>query len=129
MQSARTPRYLKQKIPKWWNNSSSFIHKTLLATCHFIQSCTGTGIHIGNGYILTCSHVVESEIFDEEYYDDSDNFYIGTIKWIMFANGIIYCCQCIAIHTSIESRNDLALLKIIKESEIDILIILMRVYF
>uniref|UniRef100_A0A0G4FMD1 Peptidase S1 domain-containing protein n=1 Tax=Chromera velia CCMP2878 TaxID=1169474 RepID=A0A0G4FMD1_9ALVE len=43
------------------------------ATCHFAQAGGGTGVHVGNGIILTAAHVVENDDDDEEEDEDSDS--------------------------------------------------------
>ena len=101
------------KKPKYWkSNDSNFISNTMNSVCHFIQKESGTGVHIGDGMILSCAHVIASDIDDEENEAKIDR--INRNKYVIFANGIIYKAKCIKF----DNDKDLALLRIDFDSKL-----------
>ena len=104
------------KKPKYWKSSSEFISSTMESVCHFIQKEGGTGVHIGNGYLLSCAHVIASD-FDPENEEDVDEEQvidrIGRLKYVIFADASIYRVKCVAVN----ELDDLALLRIVTDDE------------
>eukprot|EP01083_Nonionella_stella_P171749 587432_1 len=102
----------KSAKPRYWKQNDAFLSRTIHSVCHFIQKECGTGVHIGNGYVLSCCHVIVSDTDD-----DKDHIKrIGRIKYILFANGIIYSAKCIAFN----EEWDLSLSQINFDSRIDV---------
>eukprot|EP00938_MAST-03A_sp_MAST-3A-sp1_P007270 g7270.t1 len=89
------------------------LSNTFDATVHFVQSTGGTGVHVGEGLVLTCAHVVSTE--DDE--DDEIPNRRGRVKFIMFPSKDIYACVCLRVLESGEGRRDVALLRIVCEAE------------
>lgn len=92
--------------------------KTFDAVVHFVQSGAGTGVHVGNGMILTCAHVVGHEDDDTEASSSSSCVpkREGRVKHVMFPNGIIYPAVCVVALES-ESQQDVAVLKITSDTK------------
>lgn len=65
---------------------------TLDAVCHFVQAGSGTGVHVGNGLILTCAHCVAARDDDE----DSVPARVGRRQACMFPDGRTFLCECVA---------------------------------
>lgn len=63
------------------------------AVVHFVQSGSGTGVHIGHGLILTCAHVVNSQDDD----DDEVPMRLGRRKLIMFPSGHVFIVRCVSV--------------------------------
>jgi len=94
----------------------SLKHESHLATfdavVHFVQGSSGTGIHIGDGRILTCAHVIETR--DDDAKADDDESYIpnriGRRKIVMFPSGRIFIAECRVVQETLDGSNDVAIL-------------------
>jgi len=90
------------------------ITSTFDATVHFVQSAGGTGVHVGNGFVLTCAHVVSLEDDDEDEIPNRR----GRVNFIMFpTTQRVYACVCIRVLESGDGRRDVALLQIVNEED------------
>lgn len=105
------------KRPKYW--SAELLSSTMDTVCHFIQKEGGTGVHLQNGYVLSCAHVIAADTDpDEEGEGELDAVdRIGRIKYVVFANGAIYKTECVAVN----EEDDLSLLRIEWDSEIKLI--------
>jgi len=93
---------------------------TFDAVVHFVQSSSGTGVHIGNGKILTCAHVIETR--DDVIKSAKDPSYmpnrIGRRKIIMFASGRTFLAKCREVLETLDGSRDVALLDIQEEMNV-----------
>ena len=96
----------------------SSITTTFDAVVHFVQEGVGTGVHVGNGWILTCAHVIDSR-------DDDDNNAINTMpnrigrqKIVVFPSERTFLTRCIAVEETVDGGVDVAVVQI--EAEIDV---------
>ena len=82
------------------------------AVVHFLQSGSGTGVHIGDGKILTCAHVVDSRDDNLEGEGESDRrpIRIGRKKVVMFPNRKLFIAECTTVEESADGSSDVAIL-------------------
>ena len=104
---------------KYWSTAPRFVSSTMESVCHFIQKEGETGVHLQNGYVLSCAHVIASDTDPEGDGGDGHDGdavidRIGRIKYVVFANGSIYKTECVAVNEA----DDLSLLRIDFDSEI-----------
>jgi len=103
---------------------------TFDAVVHFIQSGSGTGVHIGNGLLLTCAHVIDSRA-DEEEEEEEDGGgggrgvasvpnRIGRQKVVMFASGRCFLTECCSQVESIDGSGEKDCCCTVLGTEIDV---------
>ena len=80
---------------------------TFDAVVHFVQGGSGTGVHIGNGKILTCSHVIDTRA-DEELIDIIPTR-VGRQKLVMFSSGRVFITECAATCETLDGTQDVAI--------------------
>lgn len=83
---------------------------TFESVVHFVQAGSGTGVHVGNGNILTCAHVVDSRDDDENEDVERVPARIGRRKIIMFASGRTFLATCSAVEETVDGSVDTACL-------------------
>ena len=77
--------------------------KTFDAVVHFVQAGSGTGVHVGNGLLLTCAHVVDGRDDDDEEEERSGGgeatspTRTGRTKVVMFASGRTFLATCVSV--------------------------------
>lgn len=69
---------------------------TFDAVVHFVQAGSGTGVHVGDGLVLTCAHVVDARDDDGEDEGAKVTRRIGRRKVLMFASGRTFIAECAA---------------------------------
>jgi hypothetical protein len=79
-------------------------NNTFSSVVHFVQAGSGTGVHVGNGKVLTCAHVVESK--EDDGYIDTIPVRIGRQKVIMFASGRTFLSECCAQLENVDGSQD-----------------------
>jgi len=86
---------------------------TFDATVHFVQSGSGTGVHIGGGRVLTCAHVVDSRDDEQDGSDESSlPARVGRRKLVMFPNGRTFVAACVAVNESADGCKDVAVVSL-----------------
>lgn len=81
---------------------------TFDSVVHFVQSGSGTGVHVGGGRVLTCAHVVNA-------HDDDDDVVpsrIGREKIVMFPSGATFLAKCVACLETSDGGQDVAVLEL-----------------
>jgi len=80
------------------------------AVCHVVQAASGTGIHVGDGRILTCAHVVDYR--DDAALEEEGKLpkRLGRLKLLMFASGRTFFAECVAVKESVDGASDVAVL-------------------
>ena len=115
---------LKQSAGYWTAACGLKTHKWLPppehsfdAVVHFVQSGSGTGVHIGDGKILTCAHVVDSrddnlegDIKEGEGESDRRPIRTGRKKVVMFPNRRLFIAECTTVEESADGSSDVAIL-------------------
>eukprot|EP00466_Bigelowiella_natans_P003695 jgi/Bigna1/146728/aug1.120_g21436 len=105
----------KRKIP-WWPKDGSREMETLMeafeSVVHFVQPEGGTGIHLGNGKILTCAHVVSVDKDDEGQDPLNGSQRIGRKKLVMFPSGKILAAECVFAMETEDGQFDCATLEL-----------------
>ena len=83
---------------------------TFDAVVHFVQSGSGTGVHVGGGRILTCAHVVDARDDDSADADaDEPPERVGRQKLVMFGgSGRTFLARCVAVEESADGVKDVA---------------------
>ena len=88
------------------------LHRAMDAAVHMVPS--GSGIHIGQGFVLTCAHCIDHDD-DEDEDEEKDaseslngNKRKGRAKPIVTARGVVSTGVCVAV----DEGNDLALLRL-----------------
>jgi hypothetical protein len=97
------------KPAKWLPDASS----TFDAVVHFVQSGSGTGVHVGGGLILTCAHVVDDGVSDEDNSVCVDR--VGIQKVVTFPSGRTFLTACREVLEDDESGSDVAVVEIVAE--------------
>ena len=98
------PPLAKNDVAGAWVQTPTFD-----AVVHFVQAGVGTGIHIGEGRILTCAHVVDARDDDSTAEDELPRR-IGRQKVVMFANMRTFICECTAVEETVDGSVDVALM-------------------
>jgi len=96
------------KSERWWANPNK---DTLSATVHFVSGEGGTGVHFGNGLILTCAHVLSYIQDDENGIPESR---IGRKKMVIFPSRKCFETECVKCLESEDGKHDLAIVKILR---------------
>eukprot|EP00471_Norrisiella_sphaerica_P001163 CAMPEP_0184484364 /NCGR_PEP_ID=MMETSP0113_2-20130426/6088_1 /TAXON_ID=91329 /ORGANISM="Norrisiella sphaerica, Strain BC52" /LENGTH=420 /DNA_ID=CAMNT_0026865333 /DNA_START=223 /DNA_END=1485 /DNA_ORIENTATION=+ len=127
-------RHCNEKA-KWWPDLSGGgkiadqFKKAFHSVIHFVQPEAGTGVHIGQGFILTCAHVVcadedgnEEEIKKGDTPNglasmkkaaiDAGKARIGREKIVMFPSGQVFKGECVFAMESADGTYDCALLRL-----------------
>ena len=93
--------------------SDSNAHATFDAVVHFVQSGSGTGVHVGDGLVLTCAHVVDARDDEDEDEDEDEAPPVargGRRKVVMFPSGRTFIAECAAVVETADGRRDVAVL-------------------
>ena len=140
LQGARTPRSLfEQQMAtrplkehrSFWTAQQGLIRYSWLpdvsvtfdAVVHFVQSASGTGVHIcdadgkhggdggdgrGTQLVLTCAHVIDAQ--DDEALEEAGKLpkRCGRRKLVMFPSGRTFLCVCVAVDESADGSRDVA---------------------
>eukprot|EP00966_Prymnesium_polylepis_P272346 6291919-Prymnesium_polylepis.1 len=80
------------------------------AVVHFVQSGSGTGVHVGGGRVLTCAHVVDARddaLAEEEGEEPPER--VGRAKLVMFPSGRVFLATCAAVRETADGSEDAAL--------------------
>jgi hypothetical protein len=93
--------------------------QTFGAVVHFVQAGSGTGVHVGNGKILTCAHVIDARS-DEELVDIIPNR-IGRQKVVMFSSGRTFLTECAANLETLDGTQDVAVVMLGVEINVQLL--------
>jgi hypothetical protein len=105
----------------FWSARTGVAHQAWLpdaattfdAVVHFVQSGSGTGVHVGDGLVLTCAHVVDAR--DDDILEESSGELpkrLGRKKVLMFASGATFLAVCVAVEESTDGCVDVAVLKL-----------------
>ncbi len=96
---------------EYQNKLSLGVEGAMKAAVHIIPS--GSGIHLGNGFILTCAHCVAHDDFvdSDDMNDDDESSKLQRAVELVNARGEIFGSICVNASNDI----DLALLKILDE--------------
>uniref|UniRef100_A0A6U6CCM1 Serine protease n=1 Tax=Odontella aurita TaxID=265563 RepID=A0A6U6CCM1_9STRA len=90
---------------------------TFDAVVHFVQAGSGTGVHIGDGRVLTCAHVIEGR--DDDALDEvevPDRLRRG--KLVMFASGRTFIAECTNVLETSDGSKDVALMMLGAELDV-----------
>eukprot|EP01043_Picozoa_sp_COSAG02_P059461 COSAG02_NODE_7586_length_2947_cov_2.376404_2_plen_486_part_00 len=123
--SATAPLSQRNKDKYWMASSRS--HKyawletggaaTFDAVVHFVQAGSGTGVHIGDGRVLTCAHVIDCR--DDDHMDEGDiPDRHGRKKVLMFASGRTFIAECAAVQETSDGIKDVAM--VVLGAEVDV---------
>eukprot|EP00940_MAST-03C_sp_MAST-3C-sp2_P002258 g2258.t1 len=92
------------------SNEKMDLLKTFDAVVHFVQAAGGTGVHVGDGFVLTCAHVV---VHDDDEASKRKVNRIGRVKFLMFPSGRMFGAVCVYACESLDGREDVAMLRIL----------------
>lgn len=117
-----TPPLKYHKNKKFWSALSGSktynwvpdARHTFDAVVHFIQSSSGTGVHLGEGKVMTCAHVIDARD-DDTLDDDVMPTRVGRKKIVMFSNGRVFEAICKAVEETIDGKKDVAVLSLENE--------------
>merc|ERR1740117_1751609 len=91
---------------------------TFEAVVHMVQGGSGTGVHLGNGLVITCAHVVDAKDDGEDEANDRMPCRIGRRKVLMFPSGRVFISQCVSVVESLDGVMDVAALLLSVEIQI-----------
>jgi hypothetical protein len=90
---------------------------TFDAVVHFVQAGSGTGVHIGDGRVLTCAHVIDCR--DDDRLDEGDvPDRHGRKKVLMFPSGRTFIAECAAVQETSDGTKDVAM--VVLGAEVDV---------
>ena len=84
---------------------------TFDAVVHFVQSASGTGVHVGDCLVLTCAHVVDARD-DEGLAEGAQPVRLGRQKLVMFASRRVFLSECVAVEETADGSRDVAVLRL-----------------
>ena len=79
---------------------------------HFVQSGSGTGVHIGDGFVLTCAHVVDAR---DDISDVMPGSRLGREKVVVFPSERAFLTRCVSCVESADGLKDVAVMQILHE--------------
>jgi hypothetical protein len=79
---------------------------------HFVQSGSGTGVHIGDGLVLTCAHVVDAR---DDASDTMPDSRLGREKVVVFPSERAFLTRCVSCVESADGLKDVAVMQILHE--------------
>lgn len=100
-------RTIRRRV-RWWPDDPSRFLQCFDSVVHIVQPESGTGVHIGKGYILTCAHVVCADEDD----DSAPPSRVGRVKFVMFPSGKMFPARCVHAKETSDGQVDCALLKL-----------------
>ena len=90
--------------------TSSSLSETLLGTTvEVLQPELGAGVHIGDGIVLTCAHVVAAP---EDEAKGGLPERVGRRKLVAFGCGRVFVAVCTAVHESLDGDRDTAAMRL-----------------
>jgi len=119
-----TPPLAPKGRDKFWTACSaqtraSWLPKaeaTFDAVVHFVQSGSGTGVHVGDGLVLTCAHVIDARDDEQQEFSLPDR--VGRQKIVMFPSGRTFIAECAAVSESECGSRDTAV--VVLGAELDV---------
>lgn len=118
------------KKRKYWTARSGAVQRqswlppaadTLDAVVHFVQSGSGTGVHVGDGLVLTCAHVLDArdDVADDVRVRLPDR--VGRRRVVVFASGRTFLAQCCAVEESLGGDRDVSVMVLGAELPLQVL--------
>lgn len=85
---------------------------TFDAVVHVVQAGSGTGVHVGQGQVLTCAHVIDAR--DDEECEEAGipPSRLGRRKVLMFPSGRTFLAECAAVVETCDGNKDVAALSL-----------------